>query len=222
MAKLTWDVESERLYETGVDHVALFPYAASPDPQTGNPYGTGVAWIGVTAITESPSGAEENAVYADNIKYLALRSREELGASIEAYMYPEEFAECDGSASIAEGIVIGQQSRKKFGLAYRTRIGNDTQYEDYGYKIHIIYGCSAAPAERGYQTINDSPEAITFSWKITTTPIDVAGHRPTANIEIDSTKIDSAKLTILEDTIFGSATAEPKLPLPSEILDLIK
>lgn len=213
--KLIWDETGKRYYETGVKNCAL--YVQNDD---GN-YPKGVAWNGITAITESPSGAEASPIYADDIKYLNLISAEELGATIEAYTYPDEFAECDGSAEIATGITIGQQARKTFGLAYKTTIGNDIKNNDYGYKIHIIYGCKAAPSEKAYATINDSPEAITFSWEITTTPVSIEGLKPTANITIDSTKVDKDKLAALEAILFGSDTTEARLPLPKEIIELV-
>lgn len=215
MAKLVWDKSGERLYETGVKNGVLYVYDT-----TKKTYGTGVAWNGLTAVTESPSGAEATALYADDIKYLNLLSTEEFGATIEAYMYPNEFAECDGSAELAEGVFIGQQKRKTFGLVYKTALGNDTEGTDYGYKLHIIYGCLAAPSEKAYATINDSPEAITFSWEVTTTPVEVTDHKPTASITIDSTKVDKAKLTTLETKLFGGAEAEATLPLPDEIASM--
>lgn len=216
MAKLVWDKSGERYYETGVKNGALYVFDT-----TTNKYGTGVAWNGLTAVTESPSGAEATALYADDIKYLNLLSTEEFGATIEAYTYPDEFAECDGSAALADGVMIGQQKRKTFGLAYKTTLGNDTIGNDYGYKLHIIYGCLAAPSEKAYATINDSPEAITFSWEVTTTPVEVTGHKPTASITIDSTKADEAKLATLEKKLFGDDTSDtPTLPLPDEITQI--
>lgn len=215
MAKLVWDKTGERLYETGVNQCALFPI------QDGGVYTKGVAWNGITAITESPSGAEATALYADNIKYLNLMSTEELGATIEAYMFPDEFAECDGSANIADGVSIGQQKRKTFGLAYKTILGNDEESNDYGYKLHLLYGALAAPSERAYATVNDSPEAITLSWELSTTPVTVDGFKPTASVTIDSTKTDPAKLKTLEDIIYGTEAAEPKLPLPNEIVEIM-
>lgn len=215
MSKITWDDAGSRLYETGVEQVALYPMG------TDGKYEKGVAWNGVTAITESPSGAEATPLYADNIKYLELRSVEEFGASIEAYTYPDEFAACDGSAELVAGVKLGQQPRKAFGLAYKTKVGNDTEGENHGYKLHIIYGAKAAPSEKAYATINDSPEAITFSWEITTTPVQVEGHQPTAHIEIDSTKLDSAKLAAVEALLYGSESEEAKLPTPAEILAAI-
>lgn len=214
MAKLTWDATGERLYETGVKMGVLYV-------QTDGTYPKGVAWNGLTAVTESPSGAEPTALYADDIKYMNLMSNEEFGATIEAYTYPDEFAECDGSASIATGVYIGQQSRKTFGMCYRTVLGNDTENNDHGYKLHLIYGALAAPSEKGYATINDSPEAITFSWEISTTPVEVTGHKPTASITIDSTKTDPSKLAALEDILYGKESNEPRLPLPNEIITLM-
>lgn len=215
MSKLVWDETGKRFYETGVKQGVLYPQAE------GGTYPLGVAWNGLTAVTESPSGAEASPVYADDIKYLNLMSAEEFGASIEAYTYPEEFAQCDGSAEIAKGVMIGQQVRKAFGLSYKTTLGNDTDGNDYGYKLHLIYGALAAPSEKAYATINDSPEAITFSWELTTTPVSVAGFKPTASLVIDSTKADPAKLKALEDILYGSENEEPRLPLPDEIVTLM-
>ena len=213
MAKLVWDKTGDRLYETGVKNGVL--YVRGTD---GN-YEGGVAWNGLTAVTESPSGAEPTPLYADNIKYLNLLSNEEFAATIEAYTYPDEFMECDGSKSIATGVYVGQQARKTFGLCYRTTLGNDTDGNDHGYKLHIIYGALAAPSEKAYATINDTPEAVTFSWEISTTPVEVTGAKPTASIVIDSTKADKTKLAALEAILYGSESAEPKLPLPSEIIE---
>jgi hypothetical protein len=214
MSKLVWDQTGERLYETGVRNGVLYV-------QEGGVYPKGVAWNGLTAVTESPSGAEATPLYADDIKYLNLMSTEEFGATIEAYMYPDEFAECDGSASIATGVMIGQQKRKQFGLCYRTAVGNDVDMNDYGYKLHIIYGALAAPSEKAYASINDSPEAITFSWELTTTPVAVEGLKPTATVVIDSTKADKAKFEALEAILYGLEEAEPRLPLPDEIATLM-
>ena len=204
MSKLTWDQIGERIYETGVDHGILFVVEDGV-------YGTGVAWNGLSNVTESPSGAEATAIWADNIKYLNLYSAEEFGATIEAYTYPDEFMECDGSREIASGVTIGQQERKSFGFAYRTKIGNDTDGEAHGYKLHLIYGCRASTSERAYATINDSPEAIQFSWELTTTPVPVEGYKPTADIIIDSTKTDPAKLTRIVGIIEGTADTYTKL-----------
>ena len=220
MSRLTWDNNGERLYETGVKQGVLYPI------QTNGSYSKGVAWNGLTAVTESPSGAEATALYADDIKYLNLMSNEEFSATIEAYTYPDEFAECDGSASLADGVTLGQQKRKTFGLCYRTSLGNDVDGNDYGYKLHLVYGCLAAPSEKAYATINDSPEAITFSWEVSTTPVSVAGFKPTSQITIDSTKADKAKLAALEDILYGKDGAEaegagPRLPLPDEIKTLM-
>lgn len=217
MSKLVWDKTGERLYETGVDHGVLYPV------QAGGVYNKGVAWNGLISVTESPSGAEASPIYADNIKYLNLMSTEEFGATIEAYMYPDEFAECDGSAEIAKGVNIGQQNRKTFGLCYRTVIGNDVDSNGHGYKLHMIYGALAAPSEKGYQTINDSPEAITFSWELSTTPVNVEGFKPTASLTIDSTKADPSKLAALEKILYGDTNpeAEARLPLPDEIATLM-
>lgn len=213
MAKIEWDKTGERLYETGVKNGVLYV-------QEGGAYPKGVAWNGLTAVTESPSGAEATPLYADDIKYLNLLSTEEFGATIEAYTYPDEFAACDGSAALADGVMIGQQPRKAFGLCYRTTIGNDTEGNDHGYKLHIIYGALAAPSEKAYATINDSPEAITFSWEVTTTPVNVTGAKPTASITIDSTKATPEKLTALEKILYGDAEVEARLPLPDEIKTL--
>lgn len=210
MAKLVWDKTGERYYETGVKMGVLYP-------QVNGTYPKGVAWNGLTAVTESPSGAEATALYADDIKYLNLMSAEEFGATIEAYTYPDEFAQCDGSAELVEGVIIGQQKRKAFGLCYRTVLGNDTDSNDYGYKLHLIYGALAAPSEKAYATINDSPEAITFSWEVTTTPVNVTGFKPTASITIDSTKVDPEKLATLEAKLYGSTSEEATLPLPDEV-----
>ena len=217
MAKIEWDKTGERFYETGVKNGVLYV-------QEGGAYPKGVAWNGLTAVTESPSGAEATPLYADDIKYLNLLSAEEFGATIEAYTYPDEFAECDGSASLVDGVMIGQQARKTFGLCYRTTIGNDTNGNDYGYKLHIIYGALAAPSEKAYATINDSPEAITLSWEVTTTPVNVTGAKPTASITIDSTKADHTKLAALEDILYGKDGEpgnESRLPLPDEIKTLM-
>lgn len=216
MSKLTWDQTGDRLYETGVKMGVLYPQA------TGGVYPKGVAWNGLTAVTESPSGAEATPLYADDIKYLNLMSAEEFGATVEAYTYPDEFAECDGSASLADGVSIGQQSRKAFGLCYRTVLGNDVDSNDYGYKLHLIYGALAAPSEKSYATINDSPEAITFSWSVTTTPVNVTGFKPTSCVTIDSTKVDKDKLAALEAILYGSESEEARLPLPDEIAELMK
>ena len=217
MSKLFWDKTGERYYETGVKNGVLYI-------PTEGVYSKGVAWNGLTAVTESPSGAEATALYADDMKYLSLYSAEEFGATIEAYTYPEEFAQCDGSAELAKGVSIGQQTRKTFGLCYRTTVGNDTDGNDYGYKLHMIYGCMASPSEKAYATINDSPDAITFSWEVTTTPVSVAGFKPTASITIDSTKADPTKLAALEDILYGKdgePGSEARLPLPDEIKTLM-
>lgn len=215
MSKIVWDKTGERYYETGVKNGVLYLLGE------GNAYTKGVAWNGLTAVTESPSGAEASPLYADDIKYVNLMSAEEFGATIEAYTYPEEFAECDGSASIATGVYIGQQKRKTFGLSYRTVIGNDVDNNDYGYKLHLIYGALAAPSEKAYATINDSPEAITFSWELTTTPVEVEGFKPTASVTIDSTKCDETKLKALEAILYGSENEEARLPLPSEVAEIM-
>lgn len=215
MAKLIWDKVGERLYETGVDKVVLYVQAKN------GTYGNGVAWNGVTGVTESPSGAESTAIYADNAKYLNLISAEELGATIEAYMSPEEFDVCDGVTEIADGITLGQQARQKFGLTFRTKIGNDTEDADHGYKIHILYNCTASPSEKGYATVNESPEAMTLSWSVSTNPIDVDGHRPTSLVVIDSTKVKPAVLKAIEDKLYGTDDEEPTLLTPAEIVALV-
>lgn len=217
MSKITWDDTGKRLYETGVKKGVLYVQGE------GGAYPTGVAWNGLTAVTESPSGAEPTPLYADDIKYLTLMSAEEFGATIEAYTYPDEFAECDGSAELAPGVMVGQQARKPFGLSYVTTLGNDVEGNNYGYKLHLIYGALAAPSEKGYTTINDSPEAMTLSWEISTTPVAVEGMKPTASITIDSTKVDKTKLEALEAILYGSAEGDgPRLPLPDEIATLMK
>lgn len=213
---LVWDQTGEKFYETGVKNGVLYVQ------HTDGTYPKGVAWNGLTAVTESPSGAEKTALYADDTKYLNMMSAEEFGATIEAYTYPDEFAQCDGSAEIADGVTIGQQARKAFGMAYKTTLGNDVSNNDYGYKLHIIYGALASPSEKGYSTINDSPEAITFSWEVTTTPVNVTGKKPTASLVIDSTKANPEKLTALEKILFGSTEAAARLPLPDEIATLMK
>ena len=217
MAKLEWDKVAEHYYETGVRNGVLYVSDSSAE----NGYGKGVAWNGLTAVTESPSGADVSDLYADDIKYLALRSAEDFGATIEAYTYPDEFAECDGSKSIAPGITIGQQPRKSFAFSYRTAIGNDVDYENHGFKIHIIYGASASPSEKNYQTINDSPEAITFSWELSTVPIAVKDAKPTAHLEIDSTKCSEAALTAIMNKLYGTDDTEPTLLTPNEIAGII-
>lgn len=211
MAKLVWDESGKRIYETGVQKGVLYVQ------DEGGLYPKGVAWNGLTAVTESPSGAEATPLYADDIKYLELRSAEEFGATIEAYTYPEEFEVCDGSASLAKGVSIGQQDRKAFGLCYRTVVGNDVQGNSHGYKLHLIYGAVASPSEKAYATVNDSPEAVTFSWEITTTPVEIEGFKPTASITIDSTKVDPGKLAELEKKLYGDTSTEAQLPLPSEV-----
>ena len=222
--RLIWDAVGERLYETGVDHGVLYVMGDN------NTYGEGIAWNGLTAVNESPSGAESTALYADNIKYLNLISAEEYGYTIEAYYSPEEFDHCDGLASPVAGMTIGQQKRKMFGFVYRSLIGNDTDGQDHGYKLHICYGCQASPSERNHQTVNDSPEATTLSWTVTTTPVNVTGYKPTASIVIDSTKIDQQKLAALEDVLFGKDPTTmggedgvaPKLLMPDEVINLLK
>ena len=215
MAKLVWDRPGERIYETGVDRGVLYPQGVD------GTYPQGVAWNGLTAVTESPSGAEATPLYADNIKYLNLLSNEDFGATIEAYTYPDEFGICNGEVEIATGVTVGQQPRKAFGMAYRTKIGNDIESNDHGYKIHIIYGALATPSEKAYGTINDSPEAITFSWEVTTTPIEVPGLKPTAHLVLDSTKVNPAKMAAIETILYGSEEGEARLPLPSEVAELV-
>lgn len=215
MSKIVWDAVGEHIFETGVRNGVLYLKDAQ------GAYSTGVAWNGLTSVSESPEGAEPTDLYADDIKYLTLMSAENFKATIEAYTYPDEFAECDGSATIADGVTIGQQSRKPFGLCYRTAIGNDTDGNEHGYKLHIVYGCQASPSEKQYSTINDSPEAITFSWEVSTTPVNVNGKKPAATLIIDSTKADKSKLTALEDILYGSESVEPRLPLPDEIKTLM-
>lgn len=217
MAALTWDKVGERLYETGVSHGVLYPYKSD-----GTGYDAGVAWNGLTAVTESPSGAESTAQYADNIKYLNLVSAEEFGATIEAFYAPEEFDVCDGTAEPVPGVKIGQQTRRTFGLSYQTLLGNDTLGTEYGYKLHIIYGATAAVSERAYATVNDSPEAMALSWEISTTPVDVPGHKSTATLTIDSTKANKDKLAALEAILYGSESEEPRLPMPEEIITLFE
>lgn len=218
MAALVWDKTGERRIETGVDHCALYVY----DPST-KTYGKGVAWNGITAISEKPEGAEATDLYADNILYLSLLSAEKLKGTIEAYTYPDEFEACDGSAELAKGVKIGQQDRVAFGLAYRTKIGDDVAGQDRGYKLHVLYGCKASPSEKGYKTVNDSPEAISFSWEISTTPVNVAGAKPTSLLTISSLDVDAGKLKTLEAKLFGAdaqgggQASEPKLLLPDEI-----
>lgn len=215
MSKIVWDAIGDHIFETGVRNGVLYLKDAQ------GAYNTGVAWNGLTSVSESPEGAEPTDLYADDIKYLSLMSAENFKATIEAYTYPVEFEECDGSATIAKGVVIGQQSRKPFGLCYRTTIGNDTDGNEHGYKLHIVYGCQASPSEKQYSTINDSPDAVTFSWEVSTTPVNVNGKKPTATLIIDSTKADKAKLTALEAILYGAESTEPRLPLPDEIATLM-
>lgn len=216
MARLTWDNIGEHLYETGVDHVVLYK------PNNSNVYTDGVAWNGVTAINESPSGADSNPIYADNIKYLDLRSAEEFGATVECYTYPPEFAECNGEAIIADGVVIGQQTRKTFGLSFRSIVGNDIKGNDYGYKLHLIYGATASPSEKAYNTVNDSPEAQSFSFELSTTPIAVQGYKNTASLTIDTTLFaDKTKIEDLEAILYGGENADATLPTPAEVFDTL-
>lgn len=214
--RLTWDDAGKRLYETGVKQGVLYLQ------DDNGAYPKGVAWNGLTSLTESPEGAEPTPLYADDIKYLNLLSTEEFKATVEAYTYPDEFAECDGSGSLVEGVTIGQQDRKTFGLSYRTSLGNDVKGNEYGYKLHIVYGCLAAPSEKAYATVNDSPEAITFSWEVSTTPVNVTGFKPTASLVLNSVKLGAAKMKAIEDVLYGSSTAEARLPLPDEIKSIIE
>lgn len=220
MAKIVWDQTGTRNYETGVDHGVLYKYAEAAGQEAAG-FKNGVAWNGLTAVNESPSGAEPSPLYADNIKYLNLMSAEEYAASIEAYTYPDEFEECDGSAEIANGVLIGQQPRKLFAFCYRTLIGDDIQGTDKGYKLHLIYNCLASPSERAHSTVNDSPEATTLSWEISTTPVEVPNYKPTASVTIDSTKVDAAKLSALEDILYGTAENAPRMPYPAELITLV-
>lgn len=215
-APIVWDATGERLFETGVDHGVLYPWDSAQSK-----YGTGVPWNGLTGVTNSPEGAEPTDLYADNIKYATLRSAETFGATIEAYTYPDEFAECDGSAVPASGVYIGQQSRKPFGFCYRTKVGSDSDTEANKYKIHVIYNCTASPSERAYETVNDSPDAITFSWEITTTPVNVTGYKPTSEIVIDVWKLTSEHKTALENALYGTNSADATLPMPDVLLGLI-
>lgn len=213
MSKLVWDEIGSRYFETGVKKGVLYPAVNGTYPK-------GVAWNGLTAVNENPSGAEASPLYADNIKYLNLYSTEEYGATIEAYTYPDEFAQCDGSAEIATGVVIGQQKRKPFGFSYVTILGNDTDGVDMGYKIHLVYGAMASPTDKSYSTINDSPDAITFSWEVSTTPVEVPGFKPTASVTIDSTKAKASELEVLKDILYGTESTDPRLPLPTELLTI--
>lgn len=215
MARLTWDTAGQRYYETGVKRGVLYIQNSN------GTYGNGVAWNGIIAISESPSGAEASPIYADDIKYLNLYSTEEFAASLEAYSSPASFAECDGTSSPVAGMFVGQQARKSFGICYRTSVGNDIDGDSYGYKLHFIYGCKASPSEKSYQTVNDSPEAMSFSWEITTTPVDVAGLKPTATVVVDSTQCNATCLAALEDIIYGTSGTEPRLPLPDEIKTIL-
>jgi len=216
MARLIWDEVGQRFFETGVKNGVL--YVQDNDGS----YKNGVVWNGLTAVTESPSGAEETPLYADDVKYLTLRSAEQFGATIEAYTYPEEFEQCDGSAAIATGVTIGQQARRAFGLCYRTALGNDIQGQEFSYKLHLLYGCTVAPSEKSYSTINDNPEAITFSWELSTVPVPVDGFKPTASLVIDASKVDEEKMALLEDALFGDESNEAKLLLPNEIMEMLK
>ena len=215
--KIVWDKSGDRTYETGVDHGVLYPLNSDTKK-----YDKGVAWNGLTAVNESPSGAEPTPLYADNIKYLNLMSAEEFGATVEAYTYPDEFGACNGEAELDKGVTIGQQTRKTFGLSYRTKIGNDVDPEA-GYKLHLIYGALAAPSEKAYATVNDSPEAITFSWELSTTPVEVKDNKPTASLTIDSTKVSKKAMEAIEAKLYGTDDeGEAELPLPDEILEIVK
>ena len=216
MAKLVWDQSGQKFFETGISNGVLYV----SDGQGG--YLNGVAWNGLISVAENPSGAESNPVYADNIKYLNIISAEEFGATIEAYTYPDEFMECDGSAQVVAGVNIGQQARKSFGISYRTRVGNDVAGDNLGYKIHVIYNCQAAPSGKTYSTVNENPEAITFSWEVTTTPVPVEGYRPTATIVFDSTKLDAEKMAAVENALYGGTSTEAALPSIEELLALVQ
>lgn len=221
--RIVWDQQGKRKYETGVQNGVVYPVDED------GLYSEGFPWTGLISVTESPSGAEPSPLYADNIKYLNLMSVEELGLSIEAYTYPDEFAECDGSAEVATGVTIGQQDRKEFGFCYKTLLGNDTDKTEHGYKLHLDYGCIASPSEKAYSTVNESPEGITFSWEVSTTPVPVPGYKPTSSITVDSTKVSTEKMKALEDILYGTdATTEPvaaavkaRLPLPEELIALV-
>lgn len=219
MTRVVWDQDTQRLYETGTDRGVLYKKIKSGT--NAGQYGTGVPWNGLTGVTESPSGAEETALYANNKKYLSLFSKEDFGGTIKAYTYPDEWEECDGSAQLAPGVTVSQQPRTGFGLTYRTVVGNDAAGEDYGYKIHIVYGATASPSSKDYQTINDSPEAIEFSWEYKTVPVDVPGHKATSMIVIDSTEVDSAALTAIENILYGGPSSEARLPMPTEIISIL-
>lgn len=214
MSKLVWDAVGERFYETGTKKGVLYP-------QVGNAYPKGYVWNGLTAVTESPDGGEATAIYADDIKYLNIRSVEDYGATIEAYTYPDEFADCDGSRSVGAGVTIGQQPRKPFGFSWVTTIGNDVDYDEHGYKLHLVWGATASPSEKSYQTINDSPEAITFSWEVDTVPVEVTGYKPTSHMEIDSTKCDPDKLEDLLEVLYGTDNTDARLPLPDEVIAIV-
>ena len=215
MSKIVWDQVGERFFETGVDHGVLYPY-------DNGSYQAGVAWNGLTNVSENPSGADNNDFWADNLKYVSLRSAEEFGASIECYTYPDEFAECNGERALANGVTIGQQKRKSFGFSYRTKLGNDVDGDDHGYKLHLIYGCTAAPTEKSYQTINDSPDIITFSYEINTIPVAIPGYdKPSAQITIDSTKINHTKLMKIENALYGTENGSPTLPMPADIIAIL-
>lgn len=214
MAKLVWDAEGKKYYETGVDRGVLYK------PTTGTAYDSGFAWNGLTGVTETPSGADATDSYADNIKYATIRAAEKFGGTIEAYTYPDEFMECDGSAEPTPGVTIGQQTRKTFGLSYRTMINNDLGQEDY--KLHLVYGATASPSQRSYSTINESPEAMTMSWEFSTTPINVTGYKPTALLVVDSREVEAENLAELEAVLYGTESDEPKLPTPDEVISMLK
>ena len=216
MAVIKWDSTGERFFEMGVKKGVLYPIDSE------GKYTKGVAWNGLTSVAETPDGAEATDLYADDIKYASFRSAEKFGGTVEAYMFPDEWYECDGSAELAPGVYLGQQTRKKFGMSYVTQIGNDVQGDGFGYKLHLVYGATASPSERTYESINDSPDAITFSWDFETTPVDVAGHKPTSLITINSLKADPAKLKALETILYGAESQEPRLPMPDEVYTLMK
>ena len=220
MPKLAWDQTGQRTYETGVDHGVLY---LNDPTKPDNPYSKAIVWNGLTAVTEAPSGAESNPQYADNMKYIDLVSAEEFKATVEAFTYPIEFAECDGTAFPTEGVAFGQQGRRQFGLCYRTKVGNDVEGQEYGYKLHLIYGCQAAPSEKGYKTINDSPEAITFSWELNTTPVGVktGEYKPVASVTISSMDFAPEKMKVIEDILYGTETLPARLPLPDELIELL-
>lgn len=216
MSKLVWDAIGDRIYETGTKKGVLYL------PNEDGEYNTAVAWNGLTGFSEEPDGGDANDIYADDIKYLSLRATENFKGTITAYTYPDEFAACDGSGTLIPGVMVGQQSRKPFGFSYVSTIGNDTDFDAHGYKIHLIYGCSVSPSSKDYQTINDSPEAIEFSWELDTIPVNVTGHKPTAHITIDSTKVTAAQLKAIEDTLYGTDETSGKMPLPDKVAEIMQ